>query len=294
MSQITKVVIPAAGLGTRFLPATKAQPKEMLPIVDKPAIQYVIEEAIRNGLTNLLVITGRGKRSIEDHFDESFELEQLLSDTGRAKELDIVRGIAKLGNIHYIRQGRPLGLGHAVLGAKAHVGNDPFVTMLADDIMTEDSDLLARMLQLHRETGFSVLSLMQVPREQIHLYGCAAVVEEPNSRLRVVSVVEKPDPRDAPSNLAITGRYLFTPQIFDAIEATPSGKNGEFQLTDAIELLSQSQPVFGVVFQQGRYDVGDKLDYLRAVVEMALQRDDIGPAFAAELRNIMAREFETS
>ncbi|MEX6428467.1 MAG: UTP--glucose-1-phosphate uridylyltransferase GalU [Ferrimicrobium sp.] len=294
MSQITKVVIPAAGLGTRFLPATKAQPKEMLPVVDKPAIQYVIEEAIRNDLTNILVVTGRGKRSIEDHFDQSFELEQLLTESGRSTELEVVRSIARLGNIHYIRQGRPLGLGHAVLAAKAHVGNDPFVTMLADDIMSQDSDLLARMLQLHHRTGANVLSLMEVPREQIRLYGCAEIVQEADGTTRVVSVVEKPDPSDAPSTLAITGRYLFTPQIFDAIETTPSGKNGEFQLTDAIEQLSRTQPVLGVVFQHGRYDIGDKLEYLRAVVEMALLREDIGPAFAADLRAIMAREFEAS
>lgn len=294
MSKVTKVVIPAAGLGTRFLPATKAQPKEMLPVVDKPAIQYVIEEAIRNDLTNILVVTGRGKRSIEDHFDQSFELEQLLVESGRQEELELVRAISTLGNIHYIRQGRPLGLGHAVLAAKAHVGTEPFVTMLADDIMAEDSELLQEMLQIHHQTGFSVLSLMEVPREQIRLYGCAQVESSADGTLRVVSVVEKPEPNEAPSTLAITGRYLFTPEIFAAIERTPSGKNGEFQLTDAIAELSRTQPVLGVVFQRGRYDIGDKLEYLRAVVEMALQREDIGPAFAAYLRAIMAREFQES
>ncbi|KJE77788.1 UTP--glucose-1-phosphate uridylyltransferase GalU [Ferrimicrobium acidiphilum] len=294
MSKVTKVVIPAAGLGTRFLPATKAQPKEMLPVVDKPAIQYVIEEAIRNSLTNILVVTGRGKRSIEDHFDQSFELEQLLVESGRQNELELVRAISTLGNIHYIRQGRPLGLGHAVLAAKAHVGTEPFVTMLADDIMTEDSDLLQEMLKLHHRTGFSVLSLMEVPREQIRLYGCAEVKTAADGTLHVASVVEKPEPSEAPSTLAITGRYLFTPEIFTAIENTPSGKNGEFQLTDAIAELSRTQPVLGVVFQRGRYDIGDKLEYLRAVVEMALMREDIGPAFAAELRAIMAREFQES
>ncbi|WP_298347352.1 UTP--glucose-1-phosphate uridylyltransferase GalU [Ferrimicrobium sp.] len=294
MATVTKVVIPAAGLGTRFLPATKAQPKEMLPVVDKPAIQYVIEEAIRNNLNNILVVTGRGKRSIEDHFDQSFELEELLIESGRNADLELVRAISKLGTIHYIRQGRPLGLGHAVLAAKAHVGNEPFVTMLADDIMAEDSDLLSRMLDLHHSTGCSVLSLMEVPREQIRLYGCAEVIENRDGTTQVVSVVEKPDPSEAPSTLAITGRYLFTPEIFKAIEETPSGKNGEFQLTDAIARLGQNQPVLGVVFNQGRYDIGDKLEYLRAVVEIALGREDIGPAFAAELRAILAREFQAS
>ena len=294
MSTVTKVVIPAAGLGTRFLPATKAQPKEMLPVVDKPAIQYVIEEAIRNNLTNILVVTGRGKRSIEDHFDPSFELEQLLIESGRNADLELVRAISQLGTIHYIRQGRPLGLGHAVLAAKAHVGNEPFVTMLADDIMAEDSDLLSSMLDLHHRTGHSVLSLMEVPREQIRLYGCAEVITNPDGTIQVVSVVEKPEPDEAPSTLAITGRYLFTPEIFNAIEETPSGKNGEFQLTDAIARLGQSQPVLGVVFNRGRYDIGDKLEYLRAVVEIALGREDIGPAFAAELRTILAREFQAS
>jgi UTP--glucose-1-phosphate uridylyltransferase len=294
MSQITKVVIPAAGLGTRFLPATKAQPKEMLPVVDKPAIQYVIEEAIRNDLTNILVVTGRGKRSIEDHFDQSYELEQLLIESGRTKELELVRSISRLGNIHYIRQGRPLGLGHAVLAAKAHVGGDPFVTMLADDIMAEDSDLLARMVELHQQTGFSVLSLMEVPREQIRLYGCAEVKTAPDGTSRIVSVVEKPEPDLAPSSLAITGRYLFTPGIFKAIEETPSGKNGEYQLTDAIARLSRTEPVLGLIFDQGRYDIGDKLEYLRAVVEIALRRVDIGTAFSAELRAIMAKELQTS
>ncbi|WP_298209932.1 UTP--glucose-1-phosphate uridylyltransferase GalU [Ferrimicrobium sp.] len=294
MSKVTRVVIPAAGLGTRFLPATKAQPKEMLPVVDKPAIQYVIEEAIRNDLNNILVVTGRGKRSIEDHFDQSFELEQLLIESGRDADLELVRAISKLGTIHYIRQGRPLGLGHAVLAAKAHVGSEPFVTMLADDIMAENSDLLSNMLALHDTTGCSVLSLMEVPREQIRLYGCAEVVQKGDGTVQVVSVVEKPEPSEAPSTLAITGRYLFTPEIFGAIEATPSGKNGEFQLTDAIARLSQTQPVLGVIFDRGRYDIGDKLEYLRAVVEIALGREDIGPAFAAELRGILAREFQTS
>jgi UTP--glucose-1-phosphate uridylyltransferase len=287
---VTKVVIPAAGLGTRFLPATKAQPKEMLPVVDTPAIQYVVEEALRHGLDNILIVTGRGKRSIEDHFDRSFELEAMLRERGKVAELDLVEHIARLGAIHYLRQGEPRGLGHAVLVARQHVGNEPFVVMLADDIMATSSPLLADMLAVHERTGASVLSLMEVPREQIALYGAADVVDD-GELLRVRGVVEKPAPAEAPSTLAITGRYVFTPRIFEVLEQTPPGKGGEIQLTDAIGRLIELEPVVAVRFDgSGRYDIGDKLDYLRSVVELALQRPDIGPAFRATLETLLAKE----
>ncbi len=287
MSRLNKVVIPAAGLGTRFLPATKAQPKEMLPVVDKPAIQYVIEEAVSLGLTNILVVTGRGKRSIEDHFDRSLELEHLLQARGKSSDLELVYQISRISNIHYIRQGEPKGLGHAVLAGADHVGTDAFVTMLADDIMSPDSPLLRDMLAAHQQTGASVLSLMTVPPEQIGLYGCAKVVERDNSLVDIASVVEKPEPSEAPSNLAITGRYIFTHGIFDALRETKPGRGGEIQLTDAIQILAKREPVVGVIFEGGRYDIGDKVDYLRAVVELALQRPDIGPAFLPELKAIL-------
>ncbi|MHB8189309.1 MAG: UTP--glucose-1-phosphate uridylyltransferase GalU [Ferrimicrobium sp.] len=289
MGQVDKVVIPAAGLGTRFLPATKAQPKEMLPVVDKPAIQYVIEEAIRNNLTNILVITGRGKRSIEDHFDRSLELETLLASRGKNEELALVQRIASLGNLHYLRQGDPKGLGHAVLTAKQHIGSEPFVTMLADDIMADDSPLLAKMLNTFSQVSSSILSLMPVPIDQISLYGCAEVRPVGDGLVEVVSVVEKPQPQDAPSNLAITGRYLFTPTIFSALASTPPGFGGEIQLTDGIQRLLAREKVFGIIFEEGRYDIGDKLGYLRAVVELALARSDIGPRFQADLHSILER-----
>ncbi|ACU53454.1 UTP-glucose-1-phosphate uridylyltransferase [Acidimicrobium ferrooxidans DSM 10331] len=287
---LTKVVIPAAGLGTRFLPATKAQPKEMLPVVDQPAIQYVVEEAVTHGLTNILVVTGRGKRSIEDHFDRAVELELLLARQEKFAELALVEHISHLGQIHYLRQGEPRGLGHAVSVAAQHVGRDPFVVMLADDIMGPASPLLADMLALHERTGASVLSLMEVPPERIRLYGAAGVVDEDGVDY-VRSVVEKPDASEAPSNLAITGRYIFTPAIFDALAETPPGKGGEIQLTDAIARLIEHEPVVAVRFDgRHRYDIGDKLDYLRSVVELALQRPDLGPA----LRRVLTELLETT
>jgi UTP--glucose-1-phosphate uridylyltransferase len=280
---VDKVVIPAAGLGTRFLPATKAQPKEMLPVVDTPAIQYVVEEALRAGLHNVLIVTGRGKRSIEDHFDRSFELERQLEERGKHDDLMRVRAIAQMGTIHYLRQREPLGLGHAVLMARAHVGEHPFVTMLADDIMAEESTLTRDMLALHEQTGATILALMEVDPSQIHLYGCAGISEGPDGAVRVTSVVEKPDPRIAPSNLAITGRYVFSQGIFDALARTRPGVNGEIQLTDAIGLLMESEPVLGIIFKGGRYDIGDKFEYLKATVELALARQDVGPSLRKAL-----------
>jgi UTP--glucose-1-phosphate uridylyltransferase len=288
---VRKAVIPAAGLGTRFLPATKAQPKEMLPVVDKPAIQYVVEEAVAAGIRDILVITGRGKRSIEDHFDRGFELEQQLEQGGKHELLKQVREIAELADIHYVRQGEPKGLGHAVSVARQHTGDEPFVVMLADDIMVEGSPVLADMLAAYARHQSSVVALKRVEPHEISSYGCAR--PEPtddDSLVRILDIVEKPSVEDAPSDLAVMGRYVFTPSVYDALEQVQPGKNGEIQLTDAIALLLQDEPVHGYVFQDGRYDIGDKLDYLRATVELALARDDLGPEFRRILADVARRE----
>jgi UTP--glucose-1-phosphate uridylyltransferase len=279
MKKITKAVIPAAGLGTRFLPATKAQPKEMLPIVDKPAIQYVVEEAVRAGIDDILIVTGRSKRAIEDHFDRNFELEYFLEDRGKTEELAEVRRLADLADIHYVRQGEPLGLGHAVSVARKHVGDDPFVVMLGDDIMDDDCTVLADMMKTHEETGASIIALSEFPIEEISSYGCVDPEFITEQLVRIGRIVEKPAPADAPSNLAVMGRYVFTPGIFDALSEIRPGVGGEIQLTDAIELLLHSETVHGWVFTEGRFDVGRKIDYLRATVELALVRSDLGDEF---------------
>jgi len=277
MSQyaVTKAVLPAAGLGTRFLPATKSQPKEMLPIVDKPAIQYVVEEAVLAGLTDVLVITGRGKRAIEDHFDRNFELEHYLDQSGRDELLAEMREINELADFHYIRQRDPLGLGHAVSVASEHVGQESFAVLLGDDIMVDDATLLTRMLDVHARYGGSVLALLEVPIEEISAYGSVAVEPVAEGLMRVQQIIEKPKPEAALSNLAVIGRYVFTPGIFDALAETKPGVGGEIQLTDAIGLLLDREPVYGVVFSDGRYDIGRKFDFLRANIELGLERDDL-------------------
>ena len=290
MTAVRKAVIPAAGLGTRFLPATKAQPKEMLPVVDKPAIQYVVEEAVRSGIDDILIITGRGKRSLEDHFDRSIELEVSLEASGKHEQLNEVRGLADLADIHYVRQGEALGLGHAVSVARKHVGDSPFVVMLGDDIMDEHSTVLTDMIAVNEETGASVVAFKSFPPDEISSYGCAD--PEPTDRpdlVRLRGIVEKPKPEDAPSDLAVMGRYLFTHEIFDAIDRTKPGVGGEIQLTDAIAILLTEQPVYGFVFDEGRFDIGKKLDYLRATVELALDRDDLGPEFREFLAEVVRR-----
>jgi UTP--glucose-1-phosphate uridylyltransferase len=287
---VRKAVIPAAGLGTRFLPATKAQPKEMLPVVDKPAIQYVVEEAVRAGIDDILIITGRGKRSLEDHFDRSIELEVALEAAGKHDQLNEVRGLAELADIHYVRQGEALGLGHAVSVTRKHVGDEPFVVMLGDDIMDDRSTVLEDMIGVYERTGSSVVAFKSFPPEEISSYGCAD--PEPTDQpglVRLRGIVEKPAPEDAPSDLAVMGRYLFTREIFDAIDRTKPGVGGEIQLTDAIAILLAEQPVYGWVFDEGRFDIGKKLDYLRATVELALDRDDLGPEFAAFLGELVRR-----
>ncbi len=278
-ARVTKAVIPAAGLGTRFLPATKAQPKEMLPLVDKPAIQYVVEEAVRSGIDDILIITGRGKRAIEDHFDRNFELEYYLAERGKDADLDAVRSLAELADIHYVRQGEPLGLGHAVSVARKHVGENPFVVMLGDDIMDDRNPVLSEMIATYDHYGRSVVALQEFPTEEISSYGCVDPEVVSDDLVQIRSIVEKPAPEDAPSNLAVMGRYVFTPEIFDALAEVRPGVGGEIQLTDAIGLLLDSQTVYGCVFDSGRYDIGKKLDYLRATVEMAVERDDLGPEF---------------
>jgi len=288
--KVRKAVIPAAGLGTRFLPATKAQPKEMLPIVDKPAIQYVVEEAVRAGITDILIITGRGKRSIEDHFDRSFELEHFLETKGKFDELKEVREISEMAMIHYIRQRDPLGLGHAVLVAEDHVAGEPFAVLLGDDIISERTPLLQEMLKVHERYGRSVIAVQEVARSEIGLYGSIQPEFVEERLARIVSIVEKPAPDEAPSNLAAIGRYLLTPEIFDSLRAIPPGKGGEVQLTDAINLLAQEQAVYAYVFEDGRFDVGNKLDYLKATVELAVDREDVGEGLREYLADLVQRK----
>jgi len=282
-SSVTKAVIPAAGLGTRFLPATKAQPKEMLPVVDKPAIQYVVEEAVAAGIDDILIITGRGKRALEDHFDRNFELEHYLAERDKRDQLEEVQHLAELADIHYVRQGEPLGLGHAVSVARKHVGDNPFVVMLGDDIMDLHSTVLTDMISAHEHYGRSVIALSEFPAEEISSYGCVDPEPVSDELVQIRGIVEKPKPEDAPSNLAVMGRYVFTPEIFTALEGVKPGVGGEIQLTDAIAALLDTQSVYGWVFNSGRYDIGKKVDYLRATVELAVEREDLGPEFRAFL-----------
>ncbi|HET9441946.1 MAG TPA: UTP--glucose-1-phosphate uridylyltransferase GalU [Acidimicrobiales bacterium] len=287
---VRKAVIPAAGLGTRFLPATKAQPKEMLPVVDKPAIQYAVEEAVAAGLDDVLIITGRNKRAIEDHFDRAPELELELEAKGKHDELKQVRAITDMAHLYLVRQHDPQGLGHAVSMAGRHVGSDPFAVLLPDDLMHDEARLLSGMLDAYEKVRRPVLALMKATPEQISAYGCAEVEPVDGRLVRVTSVVEKPAPEDAPSDLAVIGRYVLTPDIFEAIEQVAPGAGGEIQLTDAISLLIDRGGVYGYTFTEGRYDTGNKLDYLKAVVELALDRDDLGPAFHEFLVELLQRE----
>jgi UTP--glucose-1-phosphate uridylyltransferase len=286
---VTKAVIPAAGLGTRFLPATKAQPKEMLPVVDKPAIQYVVEEAVRAGIDDILIITGRAKRSLEDHFDRNFELEYYLHNKGKTEDLSEVTALAEMADIHYVRQGEPLGLGHAVFVARKHVGDNPFVVLLGDDIMDSRSRVLEGMIDTYAQYGRSVIALKEFPPEEISAYGVVKPEPMSDSLVRVLDVVEKPQPAEAPSGLAVMGRYVFTPEIFDHLERVTPGVGGEIQLTDAIAMLLGEQTVYGYRFDNGRFDIGKKIDYLRATVELAARRDDLGPEFREFLVDFVRR-----
>ena len=280
---ITKAVIPAAGLGTRFLPATKAMPKEMLPVVDKPAIQYVVEEAVDAGLDDVLLITGRNKNALENHFDRATEIESTLEAKGDVERLKRVMFSTDLADVHYVRQGDPKGLGHAVLRAKKHVGDNAFAVLLGDDIIDSRDVLLTRMLEEAEQRGATVVALLEVEPSQIHLYGAAQVeATDEDDVVRVRGLVEKPAAEDAPSNLAIIGRYVLQPGVFEVLEHTAPGKGGEIQLTDALQELATDPDgpgVYGVIFRGRRYDTGDRLDYLKAIVQLATDREDLGPSF---------------
>ncbi|CAM3195130.1 UTP--glucose-1-phosphate uridylyltransferase [Arthrobacter ulcerisalmonis] len=288
-------MIPAAGLGTRFLPATKAMPKEMLPVVDKPAIQYVVEEAVAVGLNDILMITGRNKRALEDHFDRVPSLETTLAEKGDERKLAAVQAASQLGDIHYVRQGDPNGLGHAVLRAKQHVGNEAFAVLLGDDLIDARDELLSTMIEVQARTGGSVVALIEVEPSQISAYGCADVKVIPGEDyVRVARLVEKPSVEEAPSNLAVIGRYVLHPAVFGVLENTGPGRGGEIQLTDALQELATAdgdgRGVYGVVFRGRRYDTGDKLSYLKACIQLAVDSEDLGsglrewlPGFTAGL-----------
>jgi UTP--glucose-1-phosphate uridylyltransferase len=295
---ITKAVIPVAGRGTRFLPATKATPKAMLPVVDKPAIQYVVEEAVAAGLRDVLLITGDGQDSISDHFERAHALEAQLAARGNDRALADVRAPAELAALRYVRQDAPLGLGHAVLCAAGHVVDEPFAVLLGDDLIDASEDLLARMITVRQRYGGSVVALMEVPEEQVCAYGCAAFkpTDEPDV-VAITDLIEKPDPSQAPSNWIIIGRYICDPSVFDALRETPPGRAGEIQLTDALRTLAVAEPgsapdgggLHGVLFRGRRYDTGNKQDFLRTTVEFACARTDLAPEFIPWLRSFLAR-----
>ncbi|NBR64842.1 MAG: UTP--glucose-1-phosphate uridylyltransferase [Micrococcales bacterium] len=286
--KVTKAVIPVAGLGTRFLPATKAMPKEMLPLIDKPVIQYVVEEAVSAGLEDVLMVTGRNKNALENHFDRVTELEMNLEKKGDMDRLAKVLASTELANIHYVRQGDPRGLGHAVLRAKAHIADNSFALLLGDDVMDSRDVLLTKMLEVHESTGENVVALMEVSPDQIHLYGCAVTEGEvTDGVVRITGLVEKPNNDEAPSNLAVIGRYVLRSEIFDILEETQPGRGNEIQLTDAL-MTAASNPeraggVLGVVFKGRRYDTGDKLDFIKATLRLGVDREDIGQELRAWL-----------
>lgn len=294
MSEVLKAVIPVAGLGTRFLPATKALPKEMLPVVDKPAIQYVVEESVESGISQILFVTGRNKNALENHFDRAVELESLLEQKGDLNKLGAVSEATEIAQIHYVRQGDPLGLGHAVLKARAFVGNEPFAVLLGDDIIHAGEDLLKRMKDLAESSGKSVVALMEVPWVEVSKYGVADVDGHLDGDVvRISSLVEKPSPENAPSNFAVIGRYVLQPSIFSFLEVQAPGYSGEIQLTDAINSLahsnSEGNDVLGLIFRGRRFDTGDKLSYLKAIVEIASERADLGREFQNWLQEFTAK-----
>jgi UTP--glucose-1-phosphate uridylyltransferase len=289
MMRVKKAVIPAAGLGTRFLPATKAQPKEMLPIVDKPTIQYIVEEAVASGIEDIIIVTGRGKRAIEDHFDKSLELEKELLYKGKEEELATVREISELADIHYIRQKEPLGLGHAIWCARKFIGNDPFAVMLGDDIVVSETPCLKQLVNEFERTQSSVIGVQEVGTEDISKYGIVDPYSQGRGEqiFKVRDLVEKPSPEEAPSNLAIMGRYVLTPDILDILERIDPGKGNEIQLTDALKVLVNQQDIFAYMFEGKRYDIGNKYGFVQATVELALKRSDIGESLRAWLKEII-------
>ncbi|GAB6173044.1 UTP--glucose-1-phosphate uridylyltransferase GalU [Paradesulfitobacterium aromaticivorans] len=288
MREIRKAIIPAAGLGTRFLPATKAQPKEMLPIVDKPTIQYIVEEAVESGIEDIIIVTGRNKRAIEDHFDRSVELEMFLQKGEKEELLDMVQDIARLVDIYYVRQKEALGLGHAIHSARKFIGNEPFAVLLGDDVIHAEVPCLRQMIKIYERHGASIVGVQQVPLEDTSKYGIVDGENFGERVYRALDLVEKPSPEDAPpARLAIMGRYILNPEIFDILEMLPPGKGGEIQLTDGIRELSKFQEVLAYEFEGRRYDVGDKLGFLQATIEFALRRDDLAPELMAYLETLV-------
>lgn len=291
MTKVSKAVIPAAGLGTRFLPATKAQPKEMLPVVDKPLIQYVVEECVASGIENIIIVTGRGKNAIEDHFDSSPELERFLESKGKDDQAELVRSISNLVHFSYTRQKEPLGLGHAVLAARELVGDEPFAVLLGDVIIPGENPATRQLVKVYEQTGIGTIAVEEVPHDKTSLYGIVDCAPENRGSwggklLRVQGLVEKPSPDEAPSNLAVTGRYVLPPEVFDCLERTPPGRGGEIQLTDALRLLAAEQGLYALVYEGKSYDAGDKLGFLKATVEFALGNPEFGEEFRAYLRGL--------
>jgi UTP--glucose-1-phosphate uridylyltransferase len=289
--RVRKAVLPAAGLGTRFLPATKAQPKEMLPVVDKPLIQYVVEECLASGIENIIIVTGRGKNAIEDHFDNSPELERFLESKGKTDQVEMVRSISNMLNFSYTRQKEPLGLGHAVLTARELVGDEPFAVLLGDVIIPGPRPATRQIMEVYEEIGVGTIAVEPVPTERTNLYGIIDAQPADQTRwgkrlLRIRNLVEKPKPANAPSNLAVTGRYVLPPEIFDCLERTPPGSGGEIQLTDGLRLLAQEQGLYALEYEGQSYDAGDKLGFLKATVEIALQNNEFGEEFRAYLREL--------
>ena len=285
--KVHKAIIPAAGLGTRFLPATKAQPKEMLPIVDTPTIQFIVEEAVSSGIEDIIIVTGRSKRAIEDHFDKSYELEEALKKSGKEDLLSQIRDISNLVNIHYIRQKEPKGLGHAIYCAKAFIGNEPFAVLLGDDIVKSDEPCLKQLLNVYNEYKTTILGVQKVPENEVSSYGIVSGNQIDERVVKVNDMVEKPDIDKAPSNTAILGRYIITPAIFSHLENIPPGKNGEIQLTDALKSLMKEEAIYAYHFIGKRYDVGNRMGFLKATVEFALERDDLKDEFRAWLKQLL-------
>lgn len=285
--KVRKAIIPAAGLGTRFLPATKAQPKEMLPIVDKPTIQYIVEEAIDSGIEDIMIVTGRGKRAIEDHFDKSYELEDILRKKGDEHLLSLVQDISNLVNIHYIRQKEPRGLGHAIYCAKSFIDNEPFAVLLGDDIVDSEVPALKQLMEIYEEYNTTVIGVQHVPPEDVPKYGIVDVTALKNRVYRVRDLVEKPDRDKAPSNIAILGRYIISPSIIDRLAHAVPGKGGEIQLTDALKGLLSTEDMYAYAFEGKRYDVGNKLGFLEATIEFALKHDDLSAEFSDYLRKLV-------
>lgn len=288
--KIRKAVIPAAGLGTRILPATKAQPKEMLPIVDKPAIQYIVEEAVRAGIESILIVTGRNKKSIEDHFDKSVELEQMLLEKGKLDMLDQIRSINHMANIHYIRQQEPLGLGHAILCAQPFVGDEPFAVLLGDDIMVADKPPLQEMIQLHEAYGMHIVGVQTVQQNDVSKYGIIDPLRQHNRTYAVRDLIEKPSPQEAPSNVAIMGRYILNPSIFEALQWIERGAGNEYQLTDALREVCRTEGLVALQLAGDRYDIGDKFGYMKAIMEIGLQREELRLQLLELMESLVSKE----